>query len=121
MNVVVLWNTLYLDTALAYLQAVGVEVQPEDVARLTPLGYKHINVLGRYAYTLAEPIAHGQLRPLIALDWPICPPGVVLHVFRFPGTSFALFLCETSKVSRSCPILGQLRSSGEGTLSQTRT
>jgi len=64
MNVVVLWNTLYLDAALAHLQAEGVAVQPEDVARLTPLGYKHINVLGWYTFTLAEPIARGQLRPL---------------------------------------------------------
>jgi Tn3 transposase DDE domain len=32
-NVVVLWNTLYRDAALAHLQAEGVEVQPEDVAR----------------------------------------------------------------------------------------
>jgi hypothetical protein len=64
MNAVVLWNTLYLDAALAHLQAEGVAVQPEDVVRLTPLGYKHINVLGRYAFTLADAIARGQLRPL---------------------------------------------------------
>jgi hypothetical protein len=40
------------------------KVQPEDVARLTPLGYKYIKVLGRYAFAPAEPIARGQLRPL---------------------------------------------------------
>jgi len=27
-------------------------VQLEDVARLSPLGYKHINVLERYVFTL---------------------------------------------------------------------
>jgi TnpA family transposase len=64
MNVVVLWNTLYLDAALSHLRTEGIAVQSEDVARLAPLGYKHINVLGRYAFTLAEPIARGQLRPL---------------------------------------------------------
>ena len=64
MNVVVLWNTLYLDAALSHLRTEGMAVQWEDVARLSPLGYKHINVLGRYAFTLAEPIARGQLRPL---------------------------------------------------------
>ena len=64
MNVVVLWNTLYLDAALSHLRTEGMAVQLEDVARLSPLGYKHINVLGRYAFTLAEPIARGQLRPL---------------------------------------------------------
>jgi len=64
MNVVVLWNTLYLNAALNHLRAEGVEMRSEDTARLTPLGYKHINFLGRYSFLLAEPVARGQLRPL---------------------------------------------------------
>ena len=36
----------------------------EDVARLSPLGHVHINMLGRYAFTLPEIIARGELRPL---------------------------------------------------------
>jgi hypothetical protein len=64
MNVVVLWNTLYLDAALNHLRAESLEVRSEDTACLAPLGYKHINFLGRYSFTLSEPIAHGQLRPL---------------------------------------------------------
>jgi hypothetical protein len=28
------------------------------------LGFEHINMLGRYAFTLPEPIARGELRPL---------------------------------------------------------
>jgi len=32
-NVVVLWNTLYMDEALAHLRRRGVETRPEDVAR----------------------------------------------------------------------------------------
>jgi hypothetical protein len=63
-NVVILWNTLYMDAALNHLRAEGGDVQPEDIARLSPLRYQHINFLGRYAFTLAEPIARGQLRPL---------------------------------------------------------
>jgi hypothetical protein len=63
-NVVILWNTLYMDAALNHLRAEGGDVQPEDIARLSPLRYQHINFLGRYAFTLAEQIAHGQLRPL---------------------------------------------------------
>ncbi len=42
----------------------GIEVKPEDAARLSPLSYEHINMLGRYHFTLAEPIARGKLRPL---------------------------------------------------------
>jgi TnpA family transposase len=42
-NVMVLWNTLYIEAAVNYLRAQGVDMRPEDVARLSPLGYKHIN------------------------------------------------------------------------------
>jgi hypothetical protein len=36
-------------------------VREEDVVRLSPLGFKHLNFLGRYAFTAPTP---GQLRPL---------------------------------------------------------
>jgi TnpA family transposase len=63
-NVIVLWNTIYMDAALNRLRAEGYEVRDEDVARLSPLGFEHINMLGRYAFTLPEPVARGELRPL---------------------------------------------------------
>ncbi len=63
-NVLVLWNTRYLGVALEQLRAEGAAVNPEDVARLSPLGYDHINLLGRYTFALAEPLARGALRPL---------------------------------------------------------
>ena len=62
--VIVLWNTLYMDAALNQLRAEGYDVREEDVARLSPLGHEHINMLGRYAFTLPDAIAHGELRPL---------------------------------------------------------
>jgi Tn3 transposase DDE domain len=46
------------------LRAEGYEVCDEDVARLSPLGHEHINMLGRYAFTLPEPVARGELRLL---------------------------------------------------------
>ncbi|HEX9871806.1 MAG TPA: Tn3 family transposase, partial [Candidatus Tectomicrobia bacterium] len=63
-NVIVLWNTLYMEAALQHLRAEGVAVQAMDVARLSPLGHHHINFQGRYAFTLAESVAQGALRPL---------------------------------------------------------
>ena len=36
----------------------------EDVARLSPLGHKHVNMLGHYAFSLPEAVARGELRPL---------------------------------------------------------
>jgi hypothetical protein len=53
-----------LDAVLAHLRRTAAEVKPGDVARLSPLGHEHINVLGRYSFALAEGIAHGELRPL---------------------------------------------------------
>jgi TnpA family transposase len=63
-NVVVLWNTIYMDAALRRLEAEGYEVRAEDVARLSPLGRGHVNMLGRYAFTLPDTVARGELRPL---------------------------------------------------------
>ena len=63
-NAVVLWNTIYIDAALNQLRNEGFQVVDEDVARLSPLGHEHINMLGRYAFTLPDHVARGELRPL---------------------------------------------------------
>ena len=63
-NAVVLWNTRYMELALDQLEAHGETIRPEDVERLSPLGYGHVNLLGRYSFSLAEPLARGELRPL---------------------------------------------------------
>lgn len=62
-NVLVLWNTRYMNTALEYLRPTN-QLNPDDVARLSPLGFKHINMLGHYQFTLADAIKQGELRPL---------------------------------------------------------
>jgi len=63
-NVLVRWNTRSLGVALEQLRAAGAAVNPEDVARRSPLGYDHSNLLGRDTFALAEPLARGALRPL---------------------------------------------------------
>jgi TnpA family transposase len=63
-NAVVLWNTIYMQAALEHLQQHSTEIREEDEARLSPLGYGHINVLGHYSFTLAKHVMKGQLRPL---------------------------------------------------------
>ncbi len=60
-NAVVLWNIRYIDAALSRLRADGHPVRDEDVARLSPLGHAHINMLGRCAFTSR---ADQTLRPL---------------------------------------------------------
>jgi TnpA family transposase len=68
-NAVILWNTLYMQAALEHLQAEGMTIYPEDQARLSPLQHKHLNVLGRFSFALADPIASGELRPLNLEPW----------------------------------------------------
>lgn len=63
-NAVILWNTFYIDRALKHLRAQGLEIDPDDIARLSPLGHIHINMLGRYYFELAEAIKAGEFRPL---------------------------------------------------------
>ena len=48
-NMIVLWNTVYINAALEQLVREGHHVKSEDVARLSPLVFDHINLLGRYA------------------------------------------------------------------------
>lgn len=63
-NALVLWNTIYMQAALDHLEQQGEQINAEDKARLSPLGHKHVNMLGHYSFTLAEQVINGQLRPL---------------------------------------------------------
>ena len=44
LNAVVLWNTGYIDAAVAGLRSSGYPVAREDAARLSPFGDKHVNM-----------------------------------------------------------------------------
>lgn len=63
-NVIVLWNTFYIDAALSKLRSKGCEINPSDLSRLSPLGHSHINMLGRYSFNMPEFVRQGYLRPL---------------------------------------------------------
>lgn len=63
-NIIVLWNTIYMDAALAQLRREGFPVMDEDVARLSPFVHSHINLLGRYSFAVPEAVIRGELRPL---------------------------------------------------------
>ncbi len=66
LNAIVLWNTRYLDAALAQLRRDGYPVEDADVERLSPLIHDHINLLGRYHFTNPDNLGGGRLRPLRA-------------------------------------------------------
>jgi len=57
-----------MNRALEEMRARGMKILPEDVKRLSPLGYDHINLLGRYTFSLAEEIRQGAFHPLRELE-----------------------------------------------------
>jgi len=64
LNMIVLWNTIYIEEALKQLRSEGHPVADEDVVRLSPLLHEHINMLGRYSFSVPEAVTKGELRPL---------------------------------------------------------
>ncbi|MBG6078023.1 TnpA family transposase [Polaromonas sp. CG_9.11] len=64
LNMIVLWNSLYMQAALSQLRAQGYCVNDDDVARLSPLLHEHINMLGRYSFLVPDAVAKGELRAL---------------------------------------------------------
>ncbi len=62
-NMVVLWNTIYIKAALEQLGKEGFPIRDEDAARLSPLIHDHINMLGRYSFAMPDIVARGGLRP----------------------------------------------------------
>ena len=45
------WNTVYLDKIVNTLRAKGEEIPDEYLAHVSPLGWQHVNLLGRYPVT----------------------------------------------------------------------
>jgi TnpA family transposase len=70
-NVLVLWNTIYMNAALNHLRLQGIDVRKEDARRLKPFLRKHINFLGRYNFSISESIQNGSLRSLYVPESPL--------------------------------------------------
>lgn len=63
-NAVSLWNTRYVGLALGALVAEGFEARREDVEWISPLRHEHINLLGRYQFSLPQELERGGVLPL---------------------------------------------------------
>ncbi|MCI0563927.1 MAG: Tn3 family transposase [Nitrososphaera sp.] len=63
LNMVVLWNTRYMNAALDCLRQTNFDVRDEDVERLSPLMSDHINFVGKYHFSLPDEVKQGKLRP----------------------------------------------------------
>lgn len=64
LNAVTHWNAVYMQAAIEKLTDESKGIDPGDIARLSPILWRHINFLGRYDITLPESVAQGKLRPL---------------------------------------------------------
>ncbi|KZL18396.1 Tn3 transposase DDE domain protein [Pseudovibrio axinellae] len=64
LNAVIHWNATYMQEALQCISNQGMNVDPVDIARLSPIFWRHINFLGRYEFALPENVRRGELRPL---------------------------------------------------------
>ncbi|MHA4772995.1 Tn3 family transposase [Streptomyces sp. MSC1_001] len=89
-NAVVLWNTRYLDAAVARLRANVHDIKDEDVTRLSPLKDRHINFLGCYlsnitasdpARACAPSTTRTRPRSVTRRSSP-CQPGAVAYPRR---------------------------------------
>lgn len=63
-NVCILWNTVYTARALEEIRGEGKQIAAADIARLSPLGFDHLNMLGRYNFSSPDIVRDGKLRPL---------------------------------------------------------
>lgn len=70
LNIITLWNTIYTDAAINELKQEGFPVYDEDVVRLSAYGFGHINMLGRYSFSMPDEVKRGELRPLRTTDNP---------------------------------------------------
>ena len=48
--IVISWNTAHLGEAVRQRQLVGLTVEPELLARISPLGWAHILLTGEYRW-----------------------------------------------------------------------
>ena len=61
---IILWNTVYLERAIAALRGHGVAIDDESLAHLSPIGWEHINLTGDYTWQAARNLRKGSFRPL---------------------------------------------------------
>jgi hypothetical protein len=61
---IVLWNTVYLQRAVATLKERGVDVDEDLLQYLSPLDWEHINLTGDYIWKKSSKIKEGKFRPL---------------------------------------------------------
>ena len=61
---IVLWNTVYLERAVAALRSHALPVDEDLLRYLSPLGWEHVNLTGDYLWRSNTKTGGGKFRPL---------------------------------------------------------
>lgn len=63
-NIVIVWNTIYIQEVLKQLQKEGIQIDETDFEHISPAPFEHINRLGKYSFEIAFEMDTNGLRPL---------------------------------------------------------
>lgn len=63
-NILIVWNTIYIQEVLKQLQSEGYKVNETDFEYLSPAPFEHINRLGKYSFETTFEMENNGLRPL---------------------------------------------------------
>ena len=63
-NAIIVWNTVYMQSAIDSLVKEGYPVKEEDLAHLSPARHEHINRYGQYRFDMDFTTTLENLRPL---------------------------------------------------------
>lgn len=63
-NIISIWNTIYLERAIDYRKSIGEDINENLIAHISPLGWEHINMLGEYRFKFDDEKDSEVLRPL---------------------------------------------------------
>jgi len=61
---IILWNTIYLERAIAALRGHGVAIDEEALAHLSPIGWEYVNLAGNYTWQTSGRLRKDAFRPL---------------------------------------------------------
>lgn len=63
-NVVIVWNTVYMQVAIEELRRRGHSINEADFVHLSPVRFRHINRYGKFRFDIGDDLAPSGLRPL---------------------------------------------------------
>ena len=63
-NIIIVWNTIYIQEVVKQLKDEGFMVREEDFEHISPAPFEHINRLGKYSFKADFEVNTNGLRPL---------------------------------------------------------